>query len=384
MVRLTIPRLLFVALVGALVAYAFVYGPRLSDSSAHATTADQRKSPSVKSSPEVHAVFPPAGQKFIGIMSGEGPYNFSAVDTFTQDVGHEPEVYEFSQGWAINQFNASLINAVAKRGMLPMISWEPWNYLKEPTEDALRGYQPAYSLENIIDGKYDSYIRSWAEGIKSLGYTVAIRLAHEMNGYWYPWGIFAEGQGNTAAQYVEMWRDVHNIFTQVGATNVIWVWSPNIIWNSFTDLASLYPGNNYVDWVGLSGYYGTPGMGDYQTFNQIFNPTIADIRSFTDKPIVITETAATDVSGLMPRWITAMFQELPEHPGIIGVIWYEDFDVVDWKVVDDPNAVAAFKQGFSSALYQVQWEPGMVPLESVPLGGSSSPSPPTPTPSPSK
>ncbi len=84
--------------------------------------------------------------------------------------------------------------------MLPMISWEPWNYLKEPKVDAQRGYQPAYSLTNIIDGKYDSYIRSWAEGVKSLGFTIAIRFAHEMNGYWYPWAIFANGNKTSSVR----------------------------------------------------------------------------------------------------------------------------------------------------------------------------------------
>jgi mannan endo-1,4-beta-mannosidase len=373
MVRVTIPRLLALAVVAALLGYAFVYGPRLSASahSAGSTAHDSSLSPKV--SPQVHSVFPPVGKKFIGIMSGEGPYNFSTVDTFTKDVGYQPEVYEFSQGWALNQWNAGLINAVANRGMLPLISWEPWNYLKEPKQDTLRGYQPAYTLANIIKGDYDSYIRSWAEGVKRLGYTIALRLAHEMNGYWYPWAIFANG--NQVGQYVQMWRHVYHIFQEVGATNVIWVWSPNIIWNSFTDLAALYPGNNYVTWVGLSGYYGTPGMGDYQTFNQIFNTTIDDIRSFTDKPIVITETGATDVSGLMAPWITSMFQQLAGRPGIIGLIWYEDFNVVDWRVVDDPKAVAAFHQGFSNPIYQMTWKPGMVPLETVPLGGQDSSTP---------
>ena len=377
MVRLTVPRLLAVLLGGALVAYVFGYGPRLPTSAAHTANAAQTVVPAAK--PKAPQVFPPAGKKFIGIMTGEGPYNFAALDKFTNAVGRQPQVYEFSQGWALNQFNAGVIKEVADRGMLPMISWEPWNYLKEPKPDALRGYQPAYRLSNIIDGKYDSYIRSWAEGVKSLGFTIAIRFAHEMNGYWYPWAIFANG--NETSQYVKAWRHVHDIFTEVGATNVIWVWSPNIIWNSFTDLAKLYPGNAYVDWIGLSGYYGTPGMGDYQTFNSIFDRTVSELRTFTNKPLVITETGATDVSGLMPRWIKAMFRELPAHTDIVGVIWYEDFSVVDWRVTDDPAAVAAFRRGFSSPLYDVAWRPGMVPVLEVPPRGGGGRSSPDPAPS---
>ena len=368
MVRVTIPRVLAVALCAALVAYVFAYGPRLPTSAAGATSAANAFAHPAKSAPKVRPVFPPPGKKFIGIMNGQGPYNFSPLDSFTRAVGHQPEVYEFSQGWALNQFNRGILDQVAARGMLPMVSWEPWNYHKEPKVDAQRGYQPAYSLTNIINGKYDKYIRSWAEGVKSLGFTIAIRFAHEMNGYWYPWAIFANG--NKTHQYVQAWRHVHDIFTQVGATNVIWVWSPNIIWNSFSNLGKLYPGNAYVDWIGLSGYYGTPGMGDYQTFNSIFARTIRELRTFTDKPLVITETGATDVSGLMARWITAMFKELPAHANVVGVIWYEDFDVIDWKVTDDPTAAAAFRKGFASARYRFTWSPDVIPLLKVPRPGA--------------
>jgi mannan endo-1,4-beta-mannosidase len=384
MIRLTIPKVLTVLLCAALAGYVFLFGPRLPVSATRAGTTSRAQAPKATLKPVVHTVFPPAGKKFIGIMNGtDGAYNFSALDAFSKAVGQQPQVYEFPQGWAVNQFNRGLIEAVARRGMLPMISWEPWNYLREPKVYTLRGYQPAYRLSNIIDGEYDSYIRSWAEGVKSLGFTVAIRFAHEMNGFWYPWAVFANG--NKISQYVQAWRHVHNIFAEVGATNVIWVWSPNIIWNNFTDLAKLYPGNAYVNWVGLSGYYGTPGKEDYEDFDSLFDRTIANLRRFTDKPLVITETGATNVSGLMAQWITAMFEELPAHTDIIGVIWYEDTDVIDWKVTDYPAAAAAFRQGVADPIYHFPWKPGMVPLLEVPLpatepvGPGASPSPTVPS-----
>jgi mannan endo-1,4-beta-mannosidase len=384
MAGLTIPRVLAALLAAALGAYVFVYGPTLPISAVPGGHAAHALAPKTKQSALVHSVFPPVGKKFIGIMNGNGgAYNFSTLDSFTKAVGRKPEVYEFSQGWALNQFNRGIVEQVVRRGMLPMITWEPWNYLLAPKAEALRGYQPAYRLSNIIDGRYDSYIRAWAEGVKSLGFTIAIRFAHEMNGFWYPWAVFANG--NRIRQYVEAWRHVHNIFTEVGATNVIWVWSPNIIWNNFTDLEKLYPGNSYVNWIGLDGYYGTPGKGAFQDFDSLFDNSIAELRTFTDKPLVITETGATNVDGLMAQWITDMFQELPAHTDIIGLIWYEDFNVIDWKVSDYPAASAAFRQGFASPLYHVVWKPGMIPLSEVPLPASepvgpvTSPSPPVPT-----
>ena len=364
--KITIPRVLALLFAAALATYVFAVAPGLPGS-----TVKQSPQGNSLAGAQQHAgkalarkagVFPSAGKQFVGIMTTSGPYNFTDLDNFTKAVGHPPSVYEFSQGWAVNQFNRGVIEAVAKRGMLPVISWEPWDYRREPKPYLLHGYQPAYALSQIIDGRYDSYIRSWAEGVKGLGFTIAIRFAHEMNSFWYPWGVFANG--NRVRQYVQAWRHVHDIFTQVGAKNVIWIWSPNIIWNNFTDLAKLYPGNSYVTWIGLSGYYGTPGMENYMNFNKIFDRTINDLRTFTNKPLVITETGATNTSGLMARWVTQMFKELPAHPNIIGVIWYEGFNVIDWKVADYPAAAAAFKAGFASPHYHMSWAPGMTPAGS--------------------
>lgn len=362
LVRITIPKVLALAFSVMLAGYVFVIAPRMPSSAAphKAAPAAPARPKTVRNAP----AFPPAGKKFIGVMTSGGPYDVTDLKKFTRAVGQQPSVYEFAQGWAVNQFDRSAIDRVADRGMLPLISWEPWDYRKESPIVALRGDQPAYRLSTIIDGDYDRYIRSWAEGVKGLGYTIALRFAHEMNGNWYPWGVFTNG--NDPRQYVEAWRHVHDIFTSVGATNVIWVWSPNIIWNTYTHLSQLYPGDSYVDWIGLSGYYGTPGMLSYQSFNQVFDRTITDLRTFTDKPVVITETGATDVSGLMARWITQMFRELPAHPEIIGIIWFEAFNVIDWKVADDPRAATAFAAGLASPLYRVRWQAGMTGLLTLP------------------
>lgn len=366
--RVTIPRVIAGTFGMALAGYVFVVAPGLPGSVARNVAGIAGHGSAHTSRPlgREHSVatpFPPRGKQFIGIMTTGGPYDFTDLGSFTTAVKHRPEVYEFSQGWALNQFNRGVIEGVARRGMLPMISWEPWNYRRESRSDALRGYQPAYRLSNIIDGRYDKYITSWAEGVKGLGFTIAIRFAHEMNGYWYPWCVLANG--NTIGQYVRAWRHVHDIFRKAGATNVIWVWSPNVVWNGSVDLAKLYPGNAYVNWIGLSGYYGTPGMFSYEDFDTIFDRTIAELRTFTRKPLVITETGATNTSGLMARYIIQMFRELPAHTSIIGVIWYEGFNVVDWRVSDHNAAAAAFAAGFAKQRYQMSWRPGMVPLLTV-------------------
>jgi mannan endo-1,4-beta-mannosidase len=359
-VRVSIARLLGLGFCLMLGSYVFAVAPQMSGKVVSQLDGGQDRISIARTS----SVFPAPGKKFVGIMTNGGPYEFTQLDRFAQAVGYQPSVYEFAQGWAVNQFDSNAIDNVAEHGMLPLISWEPWDYRRQSKIASLSGIQPAYSLSRIINGDYDSYIRSWAEGVKTLPYTIAIRFAHEMNGNWYPWAVFTNG--NSVGEYVEAWRHVHDIFTQIGATNVIWVWSPNIIYTGSANLAELYPGNSYVDWIGLSGYYGTPGMMQYRSFNATFGQTIAQLRRFTNKPIVITETGATNVNGLMARWITQMFQELPAHADIIGVIWFEGITVIDWQVADNPAAAAAFRAGLNSSIYRVRWQRGMGPLLRVP------------------
>jgi mannan endo-1,4-beta-mannosidase len=365
-VRVTIPKLLGLGLLAMLAGYVFVLAPQVPGQTASQIGAGQEGGLIART----NSVFPSPGKKFVGVMTNGGPYDFTQLDRFTQAVGYQPSVYEFAQGWAVNQFDRSAIDNVAEHGMLPLISWEPWDYQRQSKNPLLSGIQPAYSLSHIIDGDYDNYIRSWAEGVKSLPCTIAIRFAHEMNGNWYPWAVYTNG--NSVDEYAQAWRHVHDIFTQIGAKNVIWVWSPNIIYGDTTSLAELYPGNNYVNWIGLSGYYGTPGMMLYRSFNATFDPTIAQLRRFTSKPIVITETGATNVNGLMARWVTQMFQELPAHPDIIGIIWFEGITVTDWQVADNPAAAAGFRAGLVSSLYRTEWQPGMRPLVTMPPRAAAS------------
>ena len=105
----------------------------------------------------------------------------------------------------------------------------------------------------MIEGHHDAYIREFAEAAKAWGHPFFLRFNWEMNGNWFPW---SEGvNGNQPGEYVAAWRHVHDIFTQVGATNATWVWCPNVDPASkLHDLASLYPGDAYVDWTGLDGY----------------------------------------------------------------------------------------------------------------------------------
>jgi mannan endo-1,4-beta-mannosidase len=368
MARLTVPRIMIALIAVLLLTYAFAVAPRIT--AGQRADAGSNNAPSAPSSRKDPELFPPSGKMFIGVMTHEGAHDFTAVDEFTKAAERQPQVMLFSAGWATARFDRTLFDRISDRGMLPMLAWEPWDYRLDeaarnqgfgPREiDEKRSDQPNYRLSRTARGDFDTYLLSWAEGIKSLGYPVAIRFAHEMNGDWYPWSEAVNG--NRPGDYVEAWRHVHDLFRVAGATNVTWVWSPNVQWEDSTArLAAFYPGDDYVDWLGLSGYYGTGYFSDYRSFDAIFNVTIEEIRAFSKKPLVITETAAADDNGRKVEWIEETFQLLPRHKDIIGVIWFEVDKEMDWRIVSSPAAAAAFARALASPRYDLSWSPSMVP-----------------------
>ncbi|MFB7474966.1 glycoside hydrolase family 26 protein [Kitasatospora sp. NPDC056184] len=422
MLRITVPRLVGLLALALMVSYTFVLAPKYNARNAPApyafagaaptampdwlvaalaapaptatptaTATDPSGAPSgAPATPApaepAPAPFPAPGGAFMGIMTKAGPYDLDPVEEFATAVQHRPNVLEFSVGWWDKQFDRRIFDSVAERGIMPMVAWEPWDFHKESKVDKLRGEQPDYALSRIIGGEFDAYVKQWAEGVKNLGYPIALRFAHEMNGYWYPWA--EQANGNRRGQYVQAWKHVHDLFRQAGADKVVWVWSPNIDYENATPLDSLYPGDDYVDWIGLSGYYGTVGLEKYASFDQIFEPTLRKLRAFSQKPVVITETAATDSSGQKARWITEMFAQLPQHPDIIGLIWYEAVKEVDWRVTATDAASAAYAAGVSAPRYAGQWTVRSQPLKAAPPTAppSAPPSPsapPAPSPSPS-
>jgi Glycosyl hydrolase family 26 len=191
------------------------------------------------------------------------------------------------------------------------------------------------SIHNVIDESDDAVLTSYAKQIAALHYPVAIDFDHEFNGPWFHWGFKYE----TAQEFVAAWRHLVAVFRRNGATDVMWVWNPNVSYSDTAVLDPWYPGDSYVTWVGLDGYFTDPNS----TFKTVFGPTLAQVRRFTSRPVFIVETGASP-SSQRPRAIDSLFAGAASTPGIVGLIWF-DYDKAvghDWYINNDPVALAAF------------------------------------------
>lgn len=212
---------------------------------------------------------------------------------FITTVGVSPSVVGYYVDFT-TPFITTKPDYIHSLGAVPSLTWEPWDHA-DPGHEV----QPAYQLADITAGTYDTYITNFANAMKAWGIAnssfIYLRFAHEMNGSWYPWAEAANG--NSAGDYVLAWRHVWNIFNSVGANPYVsWQWCPNVDPSHFfTPLAGLYPGDSYVNGVGMDGYnFGTAAIEGWLTPTQVFEQTRLDIEAITAKPLRIWETGSVE------------------------------------------------------------------------------------------
>jgi hypothetical protein len=297
-----------------------------------------------------------------GLYTMQSPFSYGEFDGVQTAVNRNADVSGYFQSWDTD-FRPDAVQAAWSRGQIPLLTWESQSQV-----GVVSAIAPEYSLKTIINGSHDDYIRKYAHDIAANGMPLVLRFDHEMNGTWYPWSEVrgwdgASVNGNSVGDYPKMWRHVHDIFQQEGANDyVIWLWSPNRVNKipSQRPPAAFYPGDGYVDWIGMSGYYrpGDPAP----TFANSYGQTLPLLRATTDKPIFLSEIGATETTGHKSEWINDFFTALqkPQNSDIIGFGWFsltvtgaanEDGTRTtnDWRITSSGSAIRAFAAGLAAA-----------------------------------
>lgn len=252
-------------------------------------------------------------------------------------LGRPLDIVHFFQGWGVedNRFDAARAGEIVARGALPMVTWEPWDY-RRGTD------QPEFGLRRIAAGDHDDYIRQWGRDLREFGHEVLLRFAHEMNHSAYPWCV---GVGGSARDYVRAWRRVVRLVRAEGATNARFVWCPLVPAPGSPDLRSAFPGDRFVDLVGMDGYNaGTAAdWGGWLSFSEVFGPLYRSLRRLSDRPVVVCETGCAEEGGSKARWISRAFlEELPrDFPAVTAVVWFNEAREADWRLDSSPATLEA-------------------------------------------
>jgi hypothetical protein len=276
--------------------------------------------------------------------------NAGLMDWYANLVGRMPAIVNFGSDFVHGAgFVDSVFDSVRSRDAMP-------EYTMSPDDYSQGSNQPLYTDAMIAGGEYDAYIRQWAVAAKAWGHPLLLRFAHEMNGNWYPWATGSgDANGNTPAEFVAMWRHVHDIFTGAGATNVQWVWCVNVDDPGTTSFAEDYPGDAYVDWVALDGYNWGDDQGHaWQSLGQVFESSYNEVTALTNKPLMLGEVGSAEQGGDKANWIRQGFlTTIPTRfPLIKAVVVFDAAQERDWRVNSSPDSLAAFRQVVASSLYQ--------------------------------
>jgi hypothetical protein len=203
-------------------------------------------------------------------------------------------------------FPSGWVRRLAEQGVAPHIAFEP--------NDGLDRVQ------------YDDYLTRFAREAGRAGVPIFLRYASEMNGDWTRYG------GNPQ-EYIRKWRMVWDVIRQ-NAPNVAMMWCVNHIPEK--KITAFYPGDEYVDWVGIN-FYSVPFYNDDPKFPGLMdNP--ADRIKFVyktygpRKPIAICEYGASrmarvdmaDRSAWAAKKISELYASLPRLYPRVKMINYFD------------------------------------------------------------
>ena len=276
----------------------------------------------------------------LGVFLPGGAGSGTALDAYSSTVGRRPDIVMMFRNMGGPLLYSSEVTNLKARNITPLVTLEPY----------VSG--GVASFPDIIAGRYDSYFRHEADAMKALGMTVDIRFAHEMNLLSSDWGPGSDG--NTGSAFAEAWRHIVSIFREEGATNVKWVWAPNVDYGG-RPFNQFYPGDEWVDYVGLDGYnWGTGSSGSsWQTFSKIFASSYATITQLSSKPLIVTETASSEIGGSKAAWIEQAFlTTIPqEMPRVSAVVWFDENKEQDWRIDSSQSSLDAYRKVVASSLY---------------------------------
>ncbi len=209
----------------------------------------------------------------------------------------------FSNNWYNNiQFPTTEVNTINSAGKIPFIRIMPRTNFDEGGPD------PNYTMQKIIDGDFDIDLIQWAIDASNTNIPLLVEFGTEVNGNWFPWNGQYNGAGETtgygdaslydgAERFRDAYRHIINICNANGGNNITWFFhvdayrEPDIRWNEIEDY---YPGDSYIDWLGVSIYGPQKSNQEYQEFSDIMDDIYPILNDLSNKPIAVLEFAITE------------------------------------------------------------------------------------------
>jgi hypothetical protein len=358
-----------VLILAAVAAAAAATGAGAQKRAGDAGTGPSRAAaPAVKVRPPARGMYHAAYPDFVG---SEDKVSASRIRGFERLAGKRLAWVYFSDNWMghirFPARNVAIIHGVGRVPFIRLMARSTWRE---------GGPDPRYSMQRIIDGEYDADLSRWFMDALDTGTPLLVEFGTEVDGDWFPWNGRWNGGGKTTgygdplvADGPERFRDAYrhlvDLSRTAGAVNLTWVFHvngdswPRAPWNT---PAAYYPGDEYVDWIGVS-IYGSQRPGEYYgSFRRLLDDAYPHLCALSrDKPLAVLEwgIAQSPSRGTKAGWIRNALYWLRHGrwPRIKAAsYWHEDWRENDGsrtnlRIDSSPAARRAYRRGVAPGFF---------------------------------
>lgn len=280
----------------------------------------------INTAPSSNPSSPPLWGAHVGWEEGK-------LEEFERRIGQAVDIEATFVHWGNeSEFPSAKARTLSAQGKTLLIFWEAMDYNSDPVR------QPRFNYDGVLNGDFDRYFKDFAATAALAGLPVILIPFEEMNGNWYPWS--GTVNNNSPDKHRAAYRYVHGFFKD--APNLRFGWAPNAV--SVPDVAGnkiedYYPGDEYVDVVGLNGFNdGEPWI----DFTDIFGKGLSILSPY-GKPIYIFSMAAAE-DPRKPAWISDTITTIKMTSGLAGWVWFNEDKEKDWRVWSSEASLEAFQK----------------------------------------
>lgn len=315
---------------------------------------------------------PPEHGVYHGASPGMGPtedvVTTERIEEFEYLSGKPVAWVYFSDNWFDGiKFPMEKAEEIQKAGSIPFIRMMPRSDFISYAPD------PAYTMQDIIEGKYDEELTQYAKDAVSYGAPLIIEFGTEVNGNWFSWNGEYNGGGETSGygdtlypdgpeRFRDAYRHIIDIFRNEGADNITWAYhvnsgsAPKENWNN---MASYYPGDDYIDWIGVSIYGAQVPGTKWVSFTALMDIAYKEMSQVSeDKPLAVFEFGVIEdpANGNKDEWISEALESVSSgrYPRIKAIsYWHAAWEngsggISNMRIDTSNESLNAYRRGISS------------------------------------
>jgi beta-mannanase len=359
------------------------YGPNIintQDKSQIITTTNNYKNildSNIKIGPPTRGVYESALTDFGGT---EDEVSAQKIIGYEKMIGKNITWAYFSNNWKSGiRFPEETVKTIHSLGIVPFIRMMP----RTTTTDGIK--DPIYTLQGFIDGKFDNDLRRWADDAKRIDIPIMVEFGTEVNGDWFPWSGILNGAGKTDGygdpnypDGPERFRDAYihiiDLFRKEDVRNITWCFhvfarSDTGVLKAWNSIENYYPGDNYIDWIGVS-IYGTSELGaEWDSFVDLLDDTYPALAATsTKKPLAVFEFGIPEdpSKGNKSEWLKDALQSIESgrYPRIKAISYWDEkwFDcnvlcvpgvnsLVDLRLNSDAKSIEVYRKMIASPFF---------------------------------